>query len=302
MIGFFKNKFVDESEMLLPIRSKAIQYGLGTFEGIRAYWNDEEEQLYIFRAADHFQRLHESCKIFRLKPEYTVEKLVELCVELLKKNHLKSNTYIRPLFYHNSVKMAPVFEDGDTEFSMYCNPLEAYIDTSKGIDVCISSWQRVPDNAIPSRAKPTGLYLNSALVRDEAYKNGYQEGIFLTTSGKISEGSGEHLFMIKDGVVFSPPSTEDNLDGITRKTIITLIENETNYPVVERSIARSELYTCDELFFVGTGAEVTSIKSVDRRDVGTGEFGVITKELQTIYFNAVKGKNKKYSDWLTPVY
>lgn len=302
MIGFFKDKFVNEDAMVLPIRSKAIQYGLGTFEGVRAYWNSEESQLYIFRSNDHYKRLLESCKIFRLQSPYSVEKLTETTIELLKKNDLKTNTYIRPLFYHNSTKMAPVFEDGDTEFAMYCNPLDAYIDTSKGIDVCISSWQRVPDNAIPSRAKPTGLYLNSALVRDEAYKNGFQEGIFLTKNGSVSEGSGEHIFMVKGNTIVSPPSTEDNLDGITRKTIIELVENETDYTFVERTIARTELYTCDELFFVGTGAEVTSIKSVDRRDVGTGDFGKITKEIQTIYFDVVHGRNKKYSDWLTPVY
>ena len=198
--------------------------------------------------------------------------------------------------------MAPIFEDNDTEFAMYCNPLQDYLDTSNGIHVAISSWQRVPDNAIPARAKPTGLYLNSALARDEAMRNGYDEGIFLTKNGNVSEGSGEHIFMIKDQQIFSPPSIEDNLDGITRKTVIQLIQEQTSYTFIERSIARSELYTCDELFFVGTGAEVTPIASVDKRTVGDGKVGSITKEIQDLYFKTVYGKMEAYMNWLTPVF
>lgn len=302
MIGFFKGKYVDESEMVISIRSKVVQYGLGTFEGVRAYWNDEEKQLYIFRAQDHYDRILDSCKIFRLKSDYSSDELVEINKQILIKNNLKENSYTRPLFYHGSLKMAPVFEDNDTDFAMYCNALQDYLDTTKGIDVCISSWRRVPDNAIPARGKPTGLYLNSSLARDEANKNGYHEGIFLTDSGNVSEGTGEHIFLIKDGLISSPASTEDNLDGITRKTIIEIIQKETNYTFVERTIARSELYTCDELFLCGTGAEVTPVRSVDKRNVGNGDVGTITKEISTLYFDIVTAKNKKYEHWLTPVY
>ena len=167
MLGYFKDEFINDTEMLLPIQAKVVQYGLGTFEGVRAYWNAEEEQLYIFRGLEHYKRLLDSAKIFSMTPSYTAEELLDLTVQLLNKNNLKQTTYLRPLFYHASTKMAPVFENDDTEFAMYCFPLEDYLDKDKGIDVCISSWRRVADNAIPARAKPTGLYLNSALAREE---------------------------------------------------------------------------------------------------------------------------------------
>jgi branched-chain amino acid aminotransferase len=301
MIGFFKDKFVEESEMLVPIRAKVIQYGLGTFEGVRAYWNNDEKQLYLFRAKDHYKRLLDSCKLFCLNSKYSADELVELTVDLLKKNNLKVNTYIRPLFYHGSTKMAPIFEPSESEFAMYCHEQHDYIDTKNPIRVCISSWRRVSENGIPARGKPTGLYLNSALAREEAYRNGYQEGIFLTERGTVSEGTGEHIFMIKDNILFSPPSIEDNLDGITRKTIIK-IASEMGFEFKERSIARTELYTCDELFFVGTGAEVTPIGSVDGRNVSDGSVGEMTKRIQAHYFDIVFGRNKKFIDWCTAVY
>jgi branched-chain amino acid aminotransferase len=302
MLGYFKDKFVNDTEMMLPIQAKVVQYGLGTFEGVRAYWNDDEEQLYLFRALEHYRRLLDSAKIFVMNPKYTAEELVDLTLELLKRNNLRTNTYIRPLFYHGSIKMAPVFEPNDTEFAMYCFPLEDYLDKSAGIDVCISSWRRVGDNGIPARAKPTGLYLNSALARDEAKRNGYHEGIFLTEDGTVSEGTGEHLFMIKDGILFSPPSTEDNLDGITRKTLIEIARKELALPFVERRIARTELYTADEIFLCGTGAEVTPVNSVDKRPVGNGSMGEITAKVQKTFLDVVAGKNKKFEKWLRAVY
>ena len=302
MLGYFKDEYIDETKMLLPIQAKVVQYGLGTFEGVRAYWNNEKKQLYVFRAEDHYKRLLDSAKIFSMTSKYTASELTDITVNLLKKNGLEQTTYIRPLFYHASTKMAPVFEADDTEFAMYCFPLDDYLDKSKGIDVCISSWRRVADNAIPARAKPTGLYLNSALAREEAYRNGYHEAIFLTNQGTVSEGTGEHLFMIREGVIYSPPSTEDNLDGITRKTIIQLVQDELNIPFVERSIARTELYTADEIFVVGTGAEVTGINSVDRKPVGTGKMGELTKQIQSLYLDVVSGKVDKYESWLTPVF
>ncbi|MCB0279149.1 MAG: branched-chain amino acid transaminase [Calditrichaeota bacterium] len=300
MIGYFKDKFVDESEMVLPIRSKVIQYGLGTFEGIRAYLNEAKQQVYLFRALDHYNRLLDSCKIFKLKSKYTAQEMVDLTTELIRKNGFKANVYIRPLFYHSSVKMAPVFEADDTEFAMYCHEQGHYLNTGDGIKVCVSSWRRVADNAIPSRAKPTGLYLNSALAREEAYRNGYDEAIFLTAKGTVSEGTGEHLFIIRDGIVASPPSTEDNLEGITRRTVIQLFK-EMNIPFEERQVSRSELYVSDEAFFVGTGAEVTPIRSIDGRELGDGQIGPVTKRVQDTYFKLVRG-NHGHEEWLTPIY
>jgi branched-chain amino acid aminotransferase len=301
-IGFFNGEYVDESEMVLPIRAKVIQYGLGVFEGVRAYWNADENQLYVFRAAEHFQRIMNSCKIMRLTSEYSVDQLVEVSKEILKANNIKTNTYLRPIFYHGSTKLSPVFEDGDTEFAMYCMPLNDYLDTTKAIHVAISSWNRVPDNCIPARAKPTGIYINSALARDEANKNGFAEAILLSDDGSVSEGSGEHIFLVRNGVLYSPPSTQDNLEGITRLTVIEIATKVLGLKFVEKRINRSELYTADELFFTGTGAEVTPIGSVDRRSVGNGEVGDLTRKIQTAFFDVTYGRNKDYKHWLTPVY
>lgn len=301
-IAFFKGQYVDESEMVISVRAKVVQYGLGVFEGVRAYWNADENQLYVFRAKEHFERILDSCKILRLQSQYSVDDLSEIAVEVLKANNSRTNTYLRPIFFHGSEKLAPVFEDGDTEFAMYSLPLNDYLDTTKPIHVAISSWNRVPDNCIPARAKPTGIYINSALARDEANKNGFQEAVLLSADGSVSEGSGEHIFLVRNGVVYSPPSTQDNLEGITRLTIIELVTNVLGYKFVEKRINRSELYTADEMFFTGTGAEVTPIGSVDRRIVGNGEVGVITKNIQNAFFDVVYGRNPKYKHWLTPVY
>jgi len=301
-IAFFKGQYVDESEMVISVRAKVVQYGLGVFEGVRAYWNADENQLYVFRAKEHFERILDSCKILRLQSQYSVDDLSEIAVEVLKANNSRTNTYLRPIFFHGSEKLAPVFEDGDTEFAMYSLPLNDYLDITKPIHVAISSWNRVPDNCIPARAKPTGIYINSALARDEANKNGFHEAVLLSADGSVSEGSGEHIFLVRNGVVYSPPSTQDNLEGITRLTIIELVTNVLGYKFVEKRINRSELYTADEMFFTGTGAEVTPIGSVDRRTVGNGEVGVITKNIQNAFFDVVYGRNPKYKHWLTPVY
>lgn len=302
MFAFKNGKFIDENDLVVPIKSKVVQYGLGTFEGIRAYWNPNKQQLYIFRTKDHYKRLLDSCKIFRLKSSFSIDELISFTVDLLRRNEIKQNCYIRPLFYHGSTKIAPVFEDNDTEFALYCTPMEDYMDKANGIDACISSWQRVPEIAIPARAKPTGLYLNSALARDEAIRNGFSEAIFLTKNGYVSEGTGEHIFLIKNNHIVTPPSTEDNLDGITRNTLIKIIKEELNYEVEVRQIGRSELYIADELFFCGTGAEVIPIKSVDRRLIANGGIGSMTEKIQSVYLNLVKGNIPKHQEWLTKVY
>lgn len=301
-IGFFNGQYMDESEMVLPIRSKVIQYGLGVFEGIRAYWNEDEKQLYIFRADEHYKRMLNSGKIMRLTSNYSVEQLVDISVDVLKSNNLKINTYLRPIFYHGSTKLSPVFEKEDTEFALYCLPLNDYLDTTNPIDVAVSSWNRVPDNCIPARAKPTGIYLNSALARDEVNSNGFAEAILLSTDGSISEGSGEHIFLVRQGTLYSPPSTQDNLEGITRLTVIQLATEVLGLSFVEKKITRSELYSADELFFSGTGAEITPIGSVDRRTIGNGEVGALTKKIQKVFFDVTYGRNKNYKHWLTPVY
>jgi branched-chain amino acid aminotransferase len=222
-------------------------------------------------------------------------------LEVLRRNEIHQDIYLRPLLIHNSTQLTPVLLEDDSTFIVYCLPLQRYIDKD-AIDVCISSWRRVRDNAIPSRLKPTGGYLNSALARREAKNNGYDEAIFLTESGMVSEGSAEHIFIVRDGVLYSPPSTEDNLDGITRRSLISLATEDLGLSFQERSIGRTELYFADEMFLVGTGAQVTPVNSVDRRLIRGGGIGPITKRLQDYFLDVCRGRVEKRRDWLTPVW
>jgi branched-chain amino acid aminotransferase len=197
--------------------------------------------------------------------------------------------------------LAPVLREEDSSFIAYCMPLKRYIDKD-AIDVSVSSWRRIPDNAIPARTKATGGYLNSALARREAIDNGFDEAIFLTEAGKVSEGSAEHIFLARDGAFFSPPSTEDNLDGITRRSLIEMITKDLGLPFVERPIGRTELYVADEVFLCGTGAQVTPVRSVDRRVVGAGAIGPLTAKVKQHFDDVVHGRVDHRRGWLTPVW
>jgi branched-chain amino acid aminotransferase len=229
------------------------------------------------------------------------DKCADIILELLRRNEVHHDVYIRPMVISNSNLLAPVLDEKDAELIVYSMPLKRYIDKD-AIDVCVSSWRRVRDNAIPSRTKPTGGYLNSALARREAFDNGFDEAIFLTEDGKVSEGSAEHVFLVRNGVLYSPPSTEDNLDGITRRTLIELATKDLGYEFVERPIARTELYVADEFFLCGTGAQVTPVRSVDRRLVGDGTVGPITKKIHEHFQDVVHGRVEHRRDWVTPVW
>jgi branched-chain amino acid aminotransferase len=222
-------------------------------------------------------------------------------LDLLRHNQVHYDVYLRPMVFSNSNELSPVLREQDSSFVVYCLPLKRYID-KESIDVCISSWRRTTDNAIPSRAKPTGGYLNSALARREAFDNGFDEAIFLTEAGMVSEGSAEHVFVVRDGQLISPPSTEHNLDGITRRTLLTLAREDLNLPIVERPVGRTELYTADEMFLCGTGAEVTPVRSVDRRQIGEGGVGPITTRLKAHYNDVVHGRVPERARWLTGVW
>src|SRR5690606_33126557 len=218
-----------------------------------------------------------------------------------RRNQVHHDVYVRPLVISNSTLLAPVLREEDSSFIIYTMPLKRYID-KESISVCVSSWRRVGDNAIPARAKPTGVYLNSALARREAFDNGFDEAIFLTEAGKVSEGSAEHVFLVRDRTLHSPPSTEDNLDGITRRTLITLATEDLGLKFQERPIGRSELYAADEMFLCGTGAEVTPVSHVDRRPIGDGQVGPMTTRLKEHFTNVVHGRVPERASWLTPVW
>ena len=300
--AFFDGKFVPIEEAKINIKTNSFHYGTAIFEGIRAYWNEEHQQLYILFAREHYQRLLRNCKAMFMELPYSVEDLVNITVELLRKNQIKEDVYIRPIVYFKDLKLTPKLIDYTPEIAIYTYNFGRYLDTSKGIRVKVSSWRRNDDNSIPSRWKVAGAYVNSALAKTEALLAGYDEAIMLNQHGFVAEGSGENIFLIREGKAITPSYSEHILEGITRSAVKKLLKNELVVEIEERPVARSELYVADEIFLTGTAAEITPVVEVDNRKVGKGEIGPITKELQDIYFRAVRGMIERYFGWLTPVY
>ena len=299
---YMNGKFGRYHDMRLGVMTHALHYGTGVFEGIRAYWNPARENLYLLQAGLHFDRLRRSGNIMRMKLPGTSEELTNITLELLRKNEYRSDVYIRPLLFKSAEIIGVRLHGVPESFLIYSAPMGNYVDIDNGLRCMVSSWRRVQDQSLPARGKITGAYANSALAKSEAEENGYDEAIVLTADGHVSEGSAENLFIYKDGVFVTPPPTDDILEGVTRRLVMDVIEAELGKKVVERSIDRTELYACDELFLCGTGAQISPVVEVDRRPVGDGHIGEFTSELQSLYFGAVRGDNPKYAGWSVPVY
>jgi len=300
--AFFRNKLVPFEEANVSIMTHAFNYGTGCFEGIRAYWNEEDKELYVFRLPEHFQRMHRSCRILRIDLPYTPRELCDTTGELLRREGYREDAYIRPLAYKASEVIGVRLHDLEDAFAMFAVPFGRYIEKEEGAHVCISSWRRVDDNAAPARAKITGAYINSALSKTDAQLSGYDEDLVMTDTGHISEGSAENFFMVRNGCLVTPSVTSNILEGITRDTIIELAAAEMGLCTEQRSIDRSEIYVCDEAFLVGTGVQVAAVTQIEHRPVGTGSIGPVVSRLREIYFDVVRGRNPKYKHWCTPVY
>lgn len=284
----------------LHVLSHVISYGSSIFEGIRAY--DTEAGPAIFRAPEHAQRLLDSAKIYRMEVPYTRDELVAAMVDTVRENGLR-DCYIRPIVLRGYGDVGVLPRQNPIETYIACYPWGRYLGDeaiNSGVDVCISSWTRIAPNTLPALAKAGANYMNSQLIRMEADINGYSEGIALDDSGYVSEGSGENLFVVRGGKIVTPPLGASVLPGITRDTIIR-IAGQLGIPVVESIIPREMLYIADEVFFSGTAAEVTPIRSVDRVSVGSGRRGPITERIQKRYFEVVKGQTEDEFDWLTHV-
>jgi branched-chain amino acid aminotransferase len=300
--AFFRGAFVPIEEARLSIMAHVVNYGTGCFEGIRAYWNADAAQLYVFRLREHYQRLLRSCRILHIALPYDADELAEITVELLRKEGYREDVYIRPLAYKGSEGIGVRLHDLVDEFAVFAVPFGKYIPKEGGIRACVSSWRRVNDTAIPARAKIIGAYVNSAFSKTEAHLNGFDEAIVLTEDGHVSEGSAENIFLVRNGQLITPPVTDNILEGITRATLMDLARQELGIPTVERRIHRTELYIADEAFFCGTGVELVPIAEVDHRPVGTGEVGPITRRLSDLYGRVVRGQVPAYLHWCTPVY
>ncbi|MCH8281661.1 MAG: branched-chain amino acid transaminase [Chloroflexi bacterium] len=299
--AFFRGQYVPLSEAKVSVMTHALHYGTGVFEGIRGNWNEEKGAIFIFRLREHFERLLRGCRLLMLDIPYSVDDLCEITVELVQRNRHQQDIYIRPLAYKSAELIANLkLQELDSDFTLITVPFGNYLG-SDALRCCTSSWRRVDDNMIPARLKISGIYVNSILAKTEATMAGFDEAIILNQDGHVCEGSGENIFVVSDGRLFTS-SLEDNvLPGITRETIIQLAQRELGLDVVERSIDRSELYLADEVFLTGTAAHLTPVVQLDNRNIADGKIGPISSKLQKLYFDIVVGRNPKYLHWCTAV-
>jgi branched-chain amino acid aminotransferase len=298
--AFFEGKIVPFADAKVSIGTHALQYGTGAFAGIRGYLDADEETINIFRLPDHATRLLNSAKLLRANLPFDRERLAATIVSLVEANAPTGDVYIRPFIYKSSVQLTPRLKGMDDELAIYMLSLGDYLDTSEGVKAAVASWVRIPDNAIPGRGKLSGSYINSALAKDEVEEKGADEAILLNTAGKVSEGSGCNLFLVRDGVLTTSPITGDILEGITRRSFLQFASDE-GIPTEQREIDRSELYLADEAFFCGTGIQVAPIASIDGRPIGNGVPGPITARLRDIFFATVRGESDRYAHWVTHV-
>lgn len=297
---YFDGKIIPFGEAKVSIATAALQYGMGVFAGIRGYLDQDGSTINIFRLRDHMTRFSQSAQLIKVNLGADVDELCAIAVELVRKNAPTSNVYFRPFAYKSGLDLTPKLTGVADSFSIYMLPLNDYFSTEGGLSVMVSSWTRTQDNAIPARGKVSGSYINSALSKDEAVQYGFDDAILLNGRGKVSEGSACNLMMVRRGELVTPPITADILEGITRRSILQ-IASDAGIPVVEREIDRTELYLAEELFFCGTGVQVTPITSIDRRLVGAGNVGPITAKVRDTFFDLVQGKTTTYRDWLTQV-
>ena len=300
--AYFNGKIVPYAEAKVGVLTHGLNYGTAAFAGIRAYWNDQEQQLFIFRPIDHFQRFLNSAKLLCMEFDYTPDSLTQITMELLRKDGHRCDLYIRPLAYKADEIVGVKLHDLHDEVSIVAIPFDRYVANDTNAHVTISSWRRIDDNVIPARGKISGAYANSAFIKTDALRAGFDEALVLTQEGHISEGSAMNVFMLRGGSVITPPITENILEGITRRTVMDLIRQELNLEVIERPIDRTEVYLCDELFFTGTAAQVTAVTRVDHRPVGDGVMGPITERLRQLFNQVVRGQLSQYRHWNTPVY
>jgi branched-chain amino acid aminotransferase len=299
--AYFRKQFVPLSEAKISVMTHALHYGTALFEGIRGNWNATQQQIYIFRMKEHYERLRNGCRVMKIDLPYTIDELSRITVELVAMCGFQEDIYIRPLAYTSSESLGVRLHDLDNDFLMFVIPWGPYLDVDKA-RCHVSTWRRPDDNVIPPQVKVTGIYVNNALAKTEAVFNGFDEAIMLSADGHVSEGSGENIFLVIDNKLVTPPHYQSILLGISRNTVIELAKKELGIETIERPIDRAELYTAQECFMTGTAAHITPVSEIDHRLVGNGEIGEITRKLQGIYADVIRGSNPKYMHWCTPTY
>jgi len=300
--AYFQGKIVPYSEAKVGVLTHALNYGTAAFGGLRAYWNPEQEQLYLFRPLDHYHRFLNSAKLLNMAFDQTPENLAQITVDLIRQEGHHRDVYIRPLAYKADEIIGVKLHDLMDEISIVVVPFDRYVSNDTDAHITVSSWRRVEDNVIPARGKISGAYVNSALVKTDAIRSGFDEALVLNQDGHVAEGSAMNIFMLQNGTLITPPLTDNILEGITRRTVIQLAREEFNLPVVERSIDRTEIYLCDEFFMTGTAAQITAVTKIDHRPIGPGEMGQITVQFRQRFDDVVRARVEKYLHWNVPVY
>jgi branched-chain amino acid aminotransferase len=295
--AFFEGKIVPLSDAKINIATHAFLYGTAVFGGMRGYWNEEKKRLFVFRPYDHFRRLLHSARMMNMQTSYDEESLIQVTLDLLRTDHWQRDVYIRPTFYKADLGIGVKLHDLKDEFCMFVIAYEPYLKNDTNAHVTVSSWRRIDDNMIPARGKVAGAYANSALIKTDANRGGFDEALVLDNNGHISEASAMNIFMLRDGILVTPPVTDNILEGITRKSVIELARKELGLTVVERSIDRTEVYICEEMFITGTAAQITAVTKIDHRPIGSGVMGPITTKLRLLYEDILRGNNKKYEHW-----
>jgi branched-chain amino acid aminotransferase len=288
-------RFCRYDEARIGLLTHGLQYGLG-------YWNTDGRELWLLHLREHYERLTKSARILMMKMPHSVNELIELTVEVCARNRFEHDVYVRPYIYKNAEDIGVHLAAESDGFAIVAIPYRSYYGGAVGLKACVSPWRRIDDTMAPARAKVNGIYVNSALAKTEAQLGGFDEAILLSNDGHVAEGSADNIFLVRDGTLYTPDPSQNILEGVTRKSVITLAKNDFGIPVIERAIDRSELYCADEVFVTGTAAGLMPVISIDYRAVGDGEIGPMTRKLMSAYESAVSGRNPKYRSWLTPTY
>lgn len=298
---WFKGEIINVNDAKLNVLAPTSQFGLNVFEGIPCYWNNDEKQLYAFRLDDHYDRLLHSAKLLELDCKYTKEDFKKALIDVIKANEYDEDLSVRQTLFVDG--FGSWGSDGPVE--MFVAPIPRGKTSAeynkKGLHCCVTSWRRISDETLSPRIKCGANYINSRVGQREALRNGYDTCIFLSEAGKVAEGPGSCFFMIKNRTIVTPMLTDSVLESITRDTVIKIAKTK-GLQVIERTIDRTELYTCDEAFLCGSAMEMTPILSIDKYSIGLGDVGVITKDLHLTYLDTVRGKADKFKEWVTPVY
>jgi branched-chain amino acid aminotransferase len=302
--AYFEGQIVPIEQANVSVTSQVMNYGTGVFGGMRAYWNAEHEDLYIFRPFDHFERVLQSAALLRMNLDYNPAKLLDILTTLLQREGFRTNCYIRPLAYISEHSLAVHSQGMKADLTIFVNPVgeSRVVNVDEGAHVCISAWRRVDDNAIPARGKVVGAYVNSVMIKTDAMLAGYDDALVLNNDGHVAEFSTANVFIVRKGVAITPPITSNILEGVVRRSLIRMLREDLHVQVVEREIDRTEVYLADEMFMCGTGAQISPVTRIEHRPVGTGEIGPITSRLRALYMDVVRGRVEKYREWVAPVY